>query len=140
MQADTRSERFNHLMKRWIEHCSHPRVHKSERARAVWNCKPYYLIVKLGKDVLPLIRQSYASDVSSFVPEPSRENRIAYDVIRSFGLEAVITTLCDGFSVPEDARGTDYERIENRRAYTQRWLADYLSDAPSARSTQPRSR
>lgn len=126
-------------MGRWIEHCSIPRIQMSGQARSVWNCKPYYSIVRLGPNILPYVQRAYKDDVSAFKESPTLPEQRAFDVIQLFGLEAVITKLC-GLSVPEDTHGTDYESIQRRKAYVEGWLDGYLNGAPSARSTQRKSR
>lgn len=126
-------------MGRWIEHCSIPRIQMSGQARSVWNCKPYHGIVRLGPDILPYVQQAYKNKVSAFKESPTPPEQRAFDVIQLFGLEAVITKLC-GLSVPEDTHGTDYESIQRRKAYVEGWLDGYLNGAPSARSTQRKSR
>ena len=135
MDDEKRIERFNHLMGKWIEYCCNTRVQMSQTARAVWNCRPYHGIVRLGPAVLPLVKQAYESDVASYATTPDRTAAIAYDVIRTFGLEAVVSKLTDGFSVPDSMR----QDADKREAYTRGWLDNYLS-APSTTSTPPKTR
>lgn len=131
MDEEKRTERFNHLMTRWIEYCTDLWIQRSPTARRVWDCKPYEGIVRLGPDVLPLVREAYDSDVTAYVEEPGRAAERAYDVIRIFGLEAVVARLCDGFSVPDEIR----QDIDRREDYAREELERYLTGEPSAKNT-----
>ena len=131
MNDEKRAERFNHLMTKWIEYCRDPRVQKSATASRVWTCPPYRGIIRLGPDVLPLVKHAYESDVTVYVESPDKATERAYDIIRIFGLEAILNQLC-GFSAREDLE-TDFDRREH---YAKEALEDYLNGEPSAKNTR----
>jgi len=58
---------FNQAIKDWIEHCRNPHIQLSSSAEPVRNCDAYRKIISMGREILPLLRQLYDTDIDFYI-------------------------------------------------------------------------